>query len=185
MDEGITKQDLTVWKTELGFPVESLPEELVAHSHENNLTRMQRVQIEAIAKLRGLGMSVRAVADVLGVGTKTVMAVERYHPALVTTYKERMASLCEGVAGRIVESLLEDVESGRMKPGEKGLAAGILLTKAGELRGQAPSENRHEVKISVEDLGAWQRQIKAQLQEQVVIDVESSDSKSGGGGVKG
>lgn len=180
MKSEISAADVELWRTELGFDVESLPAALVAHSHEHNLTRTQQIQLEAIAKLRGGGMSVRAICDALQVSAHTVLAVEQHHPALVATYKERMAGRCERVAGLVVESIEEDVLSGRMKPGEKGLAAGILLTKAAELRGQVPVANQHEVRITVEDLRGEQARLREMLKAAPrVIDVESSDSQSG------
>jgi len=186
MKSEISAADVELWRTELGFDVESLPAALVAHSHEHNLTRTQQIQLEAIAKLRGGGMSVRQICEVLKVSEHTVLAVEQHHPQLVATFKERMASRCEQVAAMVVESIQDDVLSKRMKTGEKGLAADILLRNAAALRGQVPVANQHEVRITVEDLRGEQARLREMLKAAPrVIDVETSDSQSGGSDGKG
>jgi len=180
MKSEISAADVELWRTELGFDVESLPAALVAHSHEHNLTRTQQIQLEAIAKLRGGGMSVRAICVALKVSEHTVLAVEQHHPQLVATYKERMSALCKRAGMVLAESILEDVITGKMKPGEKGLAMGILMTKAGELDGQVPVANQHEVRITVEDLRGEQARLREMLKAAPrVYDVETSDSQSG------
>lgn len=124
-----------------------------ADAHHHDLSRTAKETIEQIAALRGRGMSIRSVAGILGVGFHTVLEVERRHSSTVATHKERVASVCFQTAGVIVESLLEDALAGRLKPGEKALSAGILLTKAAELRGEPGTIiEKREVSIRLDDV---------------------------------
>lgn len=156
--------------------LEGLTEQVVkaACERKHDLSRVDRRIVDLVAALRGAGMSVRACKDALGVSEHTVLAVGRYHPDLVATAKERAATTCFEVGHLIAEKLGQAALEGRLKPGEMGLSAGIMFTKAAELRGEATAvlEVRTE---SGDDFLARLKRAKAG-----VVDVASSVSAADG-----
>jgi hypothetical protein len=73
----------------------------------------------------------------LHVSPHLVQVAETARPDLVVSLKERRAALCDLTATALVESLLDDTLSGKVKPEAKSLSAGILMTKSAELRGES------------------------------------------------
>ena len=131
----------------INFPAELFPQAVIdglteqavktACERKHDLSRVDRRIVDMIASLRGAGVSVRACRDALGVSEHTVLAVGRYHPNLVATAKERAATTCFEVGHLIAEKLGQAALDDKLRPGEMGLSAGIMFTKAAELRGEA------------------------------------------------
>lgn len=154
-----------------------------ACERKHDLSRVDRRIVDIIAAMRGAGMTVRAVRDALSVSEHTVLAVGRYHPDLVATAKERAAATCFEVGHLIAEKLGQAAMQDRLKPGEMGLSAGIMFTKAAELRGEATAilEVRSE---SGDDFVARLKRAKgAVLDVSSSVSSEEAQQNSGGGGV--
>ncbi len=131
----------------INFPAELFPQAVIdgmteqavkaACERKHDLSRVDRRIVDMVAALRGAGVSVRACKNALGVSEHTVLAVGRYHPDLVATAKERAATTCFEVGHLIAEKLGQAALDDKLRPGEMGLSAGIMFTKAAELRGEA------------------------------------------------
>lgn len=148
----------------------------VAGRHEHNLSRTAADLVDRIASLRARSCSVRFVCNTLNVSAHTVLEVERRHPQLVATHKERLATKCEQVAGLLVEAIEEKAIAGELKVGEMGLNAGILLTKAGELRGGAAAAARaSEDVLSVETYLDRMKRVRSKLVG-VTVPIDSTTS---------
>lgn len=126
----------------------------------------------AAARLRGLAVPVRQVAEWLGISPNTVLEAERECPDQVVTLREKTARRWELVQLMCAEELTKRLQEDptKIKFAELGLTGGIAATKAAEARGEATQIVEHRQAISVDDVLAKMRAAKA------AIDVQSSVS---------
>jgi hypothetical protein len=76
---------------------------LASQKGDNNLTRTAFRLISAIVEMRGQSVPMRRIATLLHCSTDTVLAVERAHPQLVRTAKERSVPAQRAVSALLVE----------------------------------------------------------------------------------
>lgn len=146
--------------------IETLTAQDVAAACARNydLSRTDRRIVDAVAAMRAAGDSYRRIKAVLRVGDHLIQAVERHHPALVATEKERLARTMRIASGMATEKFAEAVAEGRTKPMESVVGAGILAQRAAELMGEASVIIEHRRAETADDYLARLRRVEGSVE---------------------
>lgn len=136
------------------------------------------------ARLRGLEVPVRQVAEWLQISPNTVLQAERELPEQVVTLKEKTARRWEIVQLMCAEELISRLqeEPGKVKFSELGLTGGIAGTKALEARGEATAIVEHRQAISVEDVMEKMKAARASIDVQSSVSSRDAQQISGSPG---
>lgn len=94
-------------------------------------------RVSAILSALAANLSLRKIIKTFGVSGHTLKALESKHLPEIAARKERLASKCEFFAEYAVDRLIHEAED--IPIGQVPMAAGIMMDKAAQLRGEATS----------------------------------------------
>lgn len=98
------------------------------------------------------GNTLRMVAEKYHVSMNTLQALLATHPELQRIQKERQASLYRFASIAAVQSYIDDLEAGLIKPEAKCVHSAVFADKAAAAAGEAQVVVRHESGPSPEEL---------------------------------
>lgn len=96
-----------------------------------------------IVNALGANVPVRAICRAFSVSHHVVKAIREREPDLVATEKKRVSQMLGHAARMTIESFTDDLESGKVPPSAKPVAAAIFLDKKALLDGEATSRIEH------------------------------------------